>query len=285
MSKQHEGHPEKASGDNENPSPEYYLERIFEKFEKQEEKLEKVGQDAIDNIDKLMEKLREGPSIFDEEKEVYVSLDAFKKVMRYTNHLVIDIDLRRRALSQPEKLAEQAFQQAEMSGRQQTLPTAAALTNQPVAGEYGMWRYLGERKKMQALEKITAGAKEPQMTTTERQVDFMNYARDIPPELNKLYDWLGGTLLRINRFKCDKTKRICYSMPRTHLEKLTTLTIGFSGAVIEFRKELVGEREVAYAQAFIVLEQARIAASAMPLGRGSPVSVDPAALSMRDRVR
>jgi hypothetical protein len=87
----------------------------------------------------------------------------------------------------------------------------------------------------------------------------MNYARDIPPELNKLYDWLGGTLLRINRFKCDKTKRVCYSMLRTHLEKLTTLTIGFSGAVIEFRKELVGEREVAYAQAFIVLEQTRIA--------------------------
>jgi len=270
----------------ENPTPEYYLDRIFEKFEQQEERLEKVGNEAIANVDTLMATLRDkGVNIFDEEQTVYVGLDAFKKVMRYTNHLVIDIDLRRRALSQPEKLAEQAFQQAELSGRQQTLPTAAALTNQPVAGEYGMWRYLGERKKMQALEKITAGAKEPQMTTTERQVDFMNYARDIPPELNKLYDWLGGTLLRINRFKCDKTKRVCYSMLRTHLEKLTTLTIGFSGAVIEFRKELVGEREVAYAQAFIVLEQARIAASAMPLGRGSPVSVDPAALAMRDRVR
>jgi hypothetical protein len=270
----------------ENPTPEYYLDRIFEKFEQQEERLEKVGNEAIANVDTLMATLRDkGVNIFDEEQTVYVGLDAFKKVMRYTNHLVIDIDLRRRALSQPEKLAEQAFQQAELSGRQQTLPTAAALTNQPVAGEYGMWRYLGERKKMQALEKITAGAKEPQMTTTERQVDFMNYARDIPPELNKLYDWLGGTLLRINRFRCDKTKRVCYSMLRTHLEKLTTLTIGFSGAVIEFRKELVGEREVAYAQAFIVLEQARIAASAMPLGRGSPVSVDPAALAMRDRVR
>jgi len=270
----------------ENPTPEYYLDRIFEKFEQQEERLEKVGNEAIANVDTLMATLRDkGVNIFDEEQTVYVGLDAFKKVMRYTNHLVIDIDLRRRALSQPEKLAEQAFQQAELSGRQQTLPTAAALTNQPVAGEYGMWRYLGERKKMQALEKITAGAKEPQMTTTERQVDFMNYARDIPPELNKLYDWLGGTLLRINRFRCGKTKRVCYSMLRTHLEKLTTLTIGFSGAVIEFRKELVGEREVAYAQAFIVLEQARIAASAMPLGRGSPVSVDPAALAMRDRVR
>jgi hypothetical protein len=275
--------PEKAGG--ENPTPEFYLDRIFEKFEQQEQKLETVGKEAIANVDTLMTSLRtKGKDIFDNEKDVYIGLDAFKKVMRYTNHLVIDIDLRRRALSQPEKLAEQAFQQAELSGRQQTLPTAAALTNQPVAGEYGMWRYLGERKKMQALEKITAGAKEPQMTTTERQVDFMNYARDIPPELNKLYDWLGGTLLRINRFKCDKTKRICYSMLRTHLEKLTTLTIGFSGAVIEFRKELVGEREVAYAQAFIILEQARIAASAMPLGRGSPVSVDPAALQMRGRV-
>ena len=269
----------------ENPTPEYYLDRIFEKFEQQEERLEKVGNEAIANVDTLMATLRDkGVNIFDEEQTVYVGLDAFKKVMRYTNHLVIDIDLRRRALSQPEKMAEQAMQQAELSGRQQTLPTAAALTNQPVAGEYGMWRYLGERKKMQALEKITAGAKEPQMTTTERQVDFMNYARDIPPELNKLYDWLGGTLLRINRFRCDKTKRVCYSMLRTHLEKLTTLTIGFSGAVIEFRKELVGEREVAYAQAFIVLEQARIAASAMPLGRGSPVSVDPAALQMRGRI-
>jgi hypothetical protein len=284
MSNQSGRHAEKA-GD-ENPTPEYYLDRIFEKFEQQEQRLENVGKEAIANVDTLMATLREkGKDIFDEEKTVYIGLDAFKKVMRYTNHLVIDIDLRRRALSQPEKLAEQAFQQAEMAGRQQTLPTAAALTNQPVAGEYGMWRYLGERKKMQALEKITAGAKEPQMTTTERQVDFMNYARDIPPELNKLYDWLGGTLLRINRFKCDKTKRICYSMLRTHLEKLTTLTIGFSGAVIEFRKELVGEREVAYAQAFIVLEQARIAASAMPLGRGSPVSLDPAGLAMRDRVK
>ena len=284
MTNSQSGGPEK-SGD-ENPSPEYYLDRIFEKFEEQEARLEQVGNEAIANVDTLMTSLRnKGKDIFDEEKDVYIGLDAFKKVMRYTNHLVIDIDLRRRALSQPEKMAEQAMQQAELSGRQQTLPTAAALTNQPVAGEYGMWRYLGERKKMQALEKITAGAKEPQMTTTERQVDFMNYARDIPPELNKLYDWLGGTLLRINRFKCDKTKRICYSMLRTHLEKLTTLTIGFSGAVIEFRKELVGEREVAYAQAFIVLEQARIAASAMPLGRGSPVSVDPAALAMRDRVR
>jgi hypothetical protein len=270
----------------ENPTPEYYLDRIFEKFEEQEARLEDVGKEAIANVDTLMASLREkGADIFDEEKDVYVGLDAFKKVMRYTNHLVIDIDLRRRALSQPEKLAEQALQQAELAERQQTLPTATALTNQPVAGEYGMWRYLGERKKMATLEKITAVAKEPQMTTTERQVDFMNYARDIPPELNKLYDWLGGTLLRINRFKCDKTKRICYSMFRTHLEKLTTLTIGFSGAVIEFRKELVGEREVAYAQAFIVLEQARIAAAAMPLGRGSPVSIDPTALSMRDRVR
>ncbi|MCJ7424711.1 hypothetical protein MUP01_10665 [Candidatus Bathyarchaeota archaeon] len=270
----------------ENPTPEFYLDRIFEKFEEQEARLEEVGKEAIANVDTLMTSLRtKGKDIFDNEKDVYIGLDAFKKVMRYTNHLVIDIDLRRRALSQPEKMAEQAMQQAELSGRQQTLPTAAALTNQSVAGEYGMWRYLGERKKMQALEKITAGAKEPQMTTTERQVDFMNYARDIPPELNKLYDWLGGTLLRINRFKCDKTKRICYSMLRTHLEKLTTLTIGFSGAVIEFRKELVGEREVAYAQAFIVLEQARIAASAMPLARGSPVSLDPAGLAMRDRVR
>jgi hypothetical protein len=275
---------QKDKGD-ENLTPEYYLDRIFEKFEEQEARLEEVGREAIANIDTLMVRLRRGADIFDEEKDLYIGLDAFKKVMRYTIHLGIDIDLRRRALSQPEKLAEQAMQQAEMAERQQTLPTATAMTNQLVAGEYGMWRYLGERKKMQTLEKITAVAKEPQMTTTERQVDFMNYARDIPPELNKLYDWLGGTLLRINRFKCDKTKRICYNMLRTHLEKLTTLTIGFSGAVIEFRKELVGEREVAYAQAFIVLEQARIAASAMPLGRGSPVSIDPTALAMRDRVR
>jgi hypothetical protein len=269
----------------ENPTPEYYLERIFEKFEEQEARLEKVGNEAIANVDTLMTSLRsKGKDIFDEEKDVYIGLDAFKKVMRYTNHLVIDIDLRRRALSQPEKLAEQAMRQTEVAERQQTLPNAMTMTSQPVTGDYGGWRYLGERLKMQTLAKIMAEKKEPQMTTTERQVDFMNYARDIPPELNKLYDWLGGTLLRINRFKCDKTKRICYSMLRTHLEKLTTLTIGFSGAVIEFRKELVGEREVAYAQAFIVLEQARIAASAMPLGRGSPVSVDPAALQMRGRI-
>jgi hypothetical protein len=253
----------------------YYLNQIFEKFEKQEEKLEKVGKEAQATVTAMMDLIRtKRHDIFKYEDELYKGLDAFKKIMGHTDHLVIYVDLQRQKLSQPEKLAEQALKQAELAGKQQILPATMTATNpEQAGGDHGMWWFLSERRRMVALEKIAQMQKEPQLTTTQRQSDFMNYAKDIPPELNRLYDWLGGTLMRLKLFNCEDTVIACYSQLRTYLEKLSTLTIGFSSAVIDVRKELVGERQVAYAQAMSAMEQARYMAELqvrqpLPFGTG-----------------
>ena len=66
--------------------------------------------------------------------------------------------------------------------------------------------------------------------------------------------------------------------------RMAAQVTGFSNATIELRKELVGEREVAYAQAMTMLEQARLTAQSQPV-RGAPLSIDPNALRIRDSVR
>jgi hypothetical protein len=253
----------------EKPDGQFYLNKVFENFEKMEQRLEAAGNEAITTVTVMMNTFRKvGLKIFDEEETLYEGLDAFKKLMHYTDHLAIDIDLRRRALSQPEKLAEQALRQAEQTNQQQVLPAAMNATNPtPVVGEYGFYHWRGDVKRMNTLEKIANMQLKPQMMTTERQQDFLNYAKDLPPELNRLYDWLGATFLRVKRFPCQKTRVVCYSQLRTHLEKLTTLTIGFSGAIIDFRMELVSERQVAYAQASFAVEQARYLAQAQVMQR------------------
>lgn len=269
----------------EQPNAQHYLNLIFEKFEEQEQRLTKTGEDAAEAIDDLLDLIRTlDDKIFWMERSLYAGLDGFKKVMGHTNHLVMYIELLRKKLSQPEILAQSAMKQVEMQGQQQTLPVAARMAQDESQGGYGFWHYMGERKRSGALEHIFGQSKQPQMTASERQLDFMNYARDIPAELNKLYDWLGGTLLRLKRFKNETTQRVCYSMLRTHIEKLAAQVTGFSNATIELRKELVGEREVAYAQAMTMLEQARLTAQSQPV-RGAPLSIDPNALRIRDSVR
>ena len=252
--------PSKPDSDSEDFDTMQYLLKIFEKFEGQEKNLTKLGKKADQNIENMMNHIRkEKVAIFDHEDLLYQAIDGFKKVMRHTDQLIIDIDLRRQTLSQPERLAEEAFKHAELLKKHDVVPTTitAAAGEQAGGGDYGLFRYLGERKRMGTLEKITQLKVEPQLTESTRQTDFMNYAKDIPPELNKLYDWLGGTLLRIKRFPYSKTREVCYSQLRDYLEKLSTMVMGFSGAIIELRKELVSQRQVAYAQASFALQQAK----------------------------
>jgi len=262
---------QKKNGDIEGKTPEYYLNLIFEKFEAQEERLTETGKEAVEQMNVMLKLIRDkGIAIFDNEKDLYIGLDGFKSVIGHTDHLVIYIELQHKKLSQPEALAEQAFKQASVQAQQQQfIPRLQAITNQPEdeRRDYGFWHFMGERRRAIALERVLSDSKQTQMMTTERQIDFMNYAKDIPPELNRIYAWLGGTLLRIRRFKeCETTKTVCYSQLRTHLEKLATQTVGFSNATIELRKELVGEREVAYAQAMSIIEQVRLMAQAGPSG-------------------
>lgn len=244
----------------EDQGAEYYLNLIFDKFEQQEVKLTKLSKSLTDQLEEMMDWIRtQGIKIFDQESLLYKKLDAFKKITPHTDHLVLYIDNWHRLLAQPEKLAELAINSAkERQGDTEAQKIAVDLSRgtEDAKGGYGGWRYLGERKKMDTALKIAQMRVQPQVTSSNRQVNFLDYAKDIPPELNKLYDWLPRACRRVSRWDDPATKTTTYSILRIYLEKLATMISGFSGAILELRKELVGERELAHAQAITAMKQA-----------------------------
>jgi hypothetical protein len=240
-----------------------HLDEIFEKFRKAEVDLQTLGDGLTAKIRQMLEWVRsEGEKVFDDYPQLLKQVDTLKEITPHTDHLVLHIENWRHLLEEPEKLAQHAIIKSNDSEVAQALQRLEGnVTQQPVQGEYGMWRYAGDVKKMNTLMKLADKRIQPQATTSSRQRNFLDYARDIPPELNKLYSWLPRMYLKLLKYG-NKEKRAGYFVLHIYLEQLAALAQGFCGAIIQLRIELVGQRELAYAQAMTALEQARIMAAA-----------------------
>jgi hypothetical protein len=251
--------------DYEDRSAEYYLNQIFNRFREEEDKLTALGENAKTKITSMLQYTRvKGEAIWDNEAELFKQLDSFKEVTPHTDHFVVYVEAWHKMLNEPEKLAELAL---ESSKSKEAVPDFHKIqveltgqTGQEKPTEFGGWRWLAERKRLDMAYKLTQARNQPQLTTTQRQPNFIDYAKDIPPELNKLHDWLPRAFLRVNWFKgttkAEAMRKSMYVILRIYLEKVADMAIGFCGAIIELRKELVGERELAHSQAMIAMKQA-----------------------------
>jgi hypothetical protein len=262
---QEEQEPEPQRGDYEDRSAEFYLNQIFNRFREEEDKLTALGENAKKSVTTMLQYTREeGMKIWDKEAELFKQLDSFKEVTPHTDHFVVYIEAWHKMLNEPEKLAELAMENAKSKEPAPDFhKIQLELTGQngpEKPAEYGGWRWLAERRKMDLAFKVMQSRNQPQLTTTQRQPNFVDYAKDIPPELNKLHDWLPRAFLKVNQFKgtaeSEATRLALYSILRIYLEKLADMAIGFCGAIIELRKELVSERELAHSQAMIAMKQA-----------------------------
>jgi hypothetical protein len=246
-------------------SAEYYLNQIFNRFREEEDKLTALGENARKKVTTMLQYMREmGVGIWDHEAELFMHLDCFKEVTPHTDHFVVYVEAWHKMLNEPERLAELAL---ESSKKREALPDfhkiqleVTGQAGQEKPSEFGFWRGRSENKKMDMVYKLAQMKNQPQITTTERQPNFIDYAKDIPPELNKLHDWLPRAFLRVNWFKgaaeSEAIKESMTAILRIEIEKLADMAIGFCGAIIELRKELVGERELAHSQAMIAMKQA-----------------------------
>lgn len=256
------------------------LDKVFSKFDEKVTKLDKIGVDAWKSITSLLKIARRKKLNAIDDPHFRSQLDVLKRVKGQTDYMVFAIELERQKLQRPEVLAEQTVAGLREAQKNQITPIVVnAAAQQPDGQGQGVWSYMIERRRSGTLEKALEASRTPQLTLAKRPQDILNYCRDVTAELNKLYDWILGVQADLSEFNDQARTNFHYGSFIIYLEKLSNVMIGFSQAIVEYRKERVDERQVAYAQAIAVMEQAKYMAQAgrvMPTGGysnyGSPSS-------------
>ena len=233
------------------------LDRIFSKFDEKVERLDKIGIDAWNSITALLKIAREKKLKALDDPKFRSQLDVLKRFKGQTDYMVFAIELQRQKLQQPEVLAEQALTGLRKAQKDKITPIIVnAAAQQPDGQGQGLWSYMIERRRSGTLEKALEASQTPQLTLAKRPRDILNYCRDVTAELNKLYDWILGVQADIAEFHDQARTDFHYGSFITYLEKLSNVMIGFTQAIVEYRKERVDQRQVAYAQAITAMKQA-----------------------------
>jgi len=233
------------------------LDRVFGKFNAKVAKLDRIGVDAWKSITSLLRIAREKKLKAIDDPDFRAQLDALKRVKGQTDYMVFAIELERQKLQRPEVLAKQALTGVRNAQTDKVTPIVVnAAAQQPDGQGQGVWSYMIERRRTGTLEKALEASRAPQLTLAKRPRDILNYCRDVTAELNKLYDWILGVQADLSEFNDQARINFHYGSFITYLEKLSNVMIGFTQAIVEYRKERVDERQVAYAQAITAMKQA-----------------------------
>jgi len=244
------------------------IDKIFEKFDKKEEDLDAVMKEGTDTINALMVRFRDDKGkeqdIFSEPEAFLKEFDKFSRVMGHCYHTVLEIELQRQRIRQPFQFMEEKQKlQNELEQSQRTAPLVVQTAKEPNESHSpGLFGYLSTRFKFGKLKEMVEGSKTPIITSEQKPQDILDYCRDVIRESNKFYDNYDQSLCHLHFYHDDQTKGMLRRDIRTFIGKLCNIVSGFTQAIVDYRKELIGEREVAYAQAITTLEQARIMAAA-----------------------
>lgn len=235
---------------------------IFGKFERTEEKLSQIPKDSRAAVNKVMAVFVDGIDIFAKPEDFFSSLSEVSDVMGHCYHTVLEIELQRQKIDTGQSIKELLMpkpanqQQTELAGKTQPIIFQAA--TQPIPSNSPGWTgYLSERVRMKTLKEIVGLQKTaPEITTEKKPTDILDYCRDIPRECNRLYDYYQSALDMVEIYPDPATKGYLRSELRLFLGKLCNIIVGFTRAIVDYRTELLGYRETAYAQAITAMKQA-----------------------------
>jgi len=156
-------------------------------------------------------------------------------------------------------------------------------TATPTQEAPGFWAFMGTREQEKTKRMQFEESTRSVITSVEKPKDILDYCRDIPRESNKLVDWFEATLDHLHFFPDENTEYFFYTELRKHAAKFMSIVKSFTKAILEYRKELVGERQVAYAHALTLMEEAKYLSQAGYKGP-SPFP-DPMSDEMKSRMR
>lgn len=239
------------------------LDKIFAKFDKTVEKLDAIPAQAEGITKKLLAQFRE-TDIFEKDEAFLEAFDELGKIMGHVYHSVLEWELQRLKIRQPADLFSQR-QNKEMEQKVSPVIVQAAAQPAEESKGIGITGLLAERFKWSRLKEMNDANKSPIITTDRKPSDILDYCKDIVRESNRFYLYFLQARDVLHFFPDDNTRTFFKGEIRTFLGELCNIVMGFTQAIVEYRKELVGLREVAYAQAITTLEQARIIAQNQPM--------------------
>ena len=239
------------------------LDKIFSKFDEKEEKLNEIPIKAELTTKKLLKQFAE-TDVFEKSEEFLEAFDELGKTMGHVYHTVIEIELQRQKIKQPTDilLTQQQDREKEMEQRVSPIVVQAAAQPAEESKGIGITGLLAERFKWARLKEMNDSNKTPIITTDRKPTDILDYCKDVLRESNRFYLYFLQARDTLYFFPDEKTRTFFKGEIRTFLGQLCNIVLGFTQAIVEYRKELVGLREVAYAQAITTLEQSRIMAAA-----------------------
>lgn len=253
----------------------------FGYFDEMAKKLDDIPLKAELKTNALLKLLSDKEAdIFNESDKFYAALNDLSEEIGHSLHTVLEIELRQKGILQE-------FNQTIQSKATNPTPlqpiTIQTSSPQQLGVFSGGWHYLTEKAKAKtSLEAIKLQLQnQPQISTSRQVIDILDFGRQqIPEYINKTIKYYEQCLAHLRVFSdIPRTKAIFQSNLREHLNKLAAIIRAFCRTIVEYRKEMFGERKRDIAKAVISLKMAE--ASALQQQRLPPLSVDPMAEKMR----
>lgn len=210
-----------------------------------------------------------------------IAINNLSEEIGHAYHTVLAIELVREKVKpeSPSFMPPQIMQQG-----QQEKPSPQVLVQSAPQKGGGLWDFMGTRRMAKAMENIYLAQKQempPQIGTSKQVIDILDFGRQLIPEFNRVQKFFRGCIDHLYFFDDVETKERFWMELNEHLNKLAGIIRAFTRTITEYRKELVSDRKAEIAKAALALQMAQ----AMTQGRGSPMSIDPTSLAMRERTR
>jgi len=270
--------------------PNQIVSEAYKSLDKQIEKLDLIPRGAQEKSDVLLD------LVYDSEKDIMQdpkaqfefikALHALNEQIGHAFHALMEID---REHYRPQKdsslpsLPELPMLPMQSQGQYQSAPPV--VVGQPTVVKKGMfssfWEHMSNRRWAGAYEKAV-DSRQPEITTS-KVIDILDYGRQLESEFSRLQTFYDKGIKRVHFFNDANTLRNQMQEIRLECVKIAGIICAFSTAITEYRKERYGDRKVGVAAGAMWLEAAK-ARSEMQMRPGFPVSVDPNALNMRNRV-
>jgi hypothetical protein len=241
-----------------NPAEEL-VDEIAKRFNEQIKQLDKIPEQAKTAVDAMLKIFKDDKTdIFAHPQTFYDCLNKLSDIEGYANHTVLEIELIRERVKAPTAFFDVFSKQRAKEEQSKTLNPVIVNTAEPVKNSPGFWGYMSERERTRVLsEHLKSSEMSPTITTTQKPGDILDYARDITREYNKIVDYFRACLAHIKVFPHEEgTRDLFFAEIQSYMVKLCNIMKSFSRAIAEYRKELVGQREEAYATALTLMKKA-----------------------------
>jgi len=269
--------------------PSDIVSEAYKSLDRQIEKLDLIPAGAKERSDVLLDMVYDsGKDIMQDPEDQLAfikALHALNEEIGHAFHALMEIDRERSRPQKDSGLPELPMLPMQMQGQGQ-YQSAPMVVGQPTVVKKGMfssfWEHMSNRRWAKAYENAV-DSRQPEITTS-KVIDILDYGRQLESEFSRLQTFYDKGIKRVHFFNDANTLRNQMQEIRLECVKIAGIICAFSTAITEYRKERYGDRKVGVAAGAMWLEAAK-ARSEMQMRPGSPVSIDPNALNMRDRVR